>query len=132
MCSICKDVLVNFAIAHTEFMCPLRNSMYCCNCAKYGHLTKACPSKPSNVYTEPFYLEQLISAENIKEFNITSMTPIKYIKEDEQQLLEILDDDKVIASYLLSQSIKVPKGTSKRIALEKYAKLQNKRLVYIK
>ena len=133
MCTICKTILTDFAIEHTELMCPLRNSRYCSNCATYGHLTKGCPAKPSRFYTEPAYLEQLISAENLKEFNITSKTEIPYRnKKKEPQLLEIKDSDQVIASYLASQSIKVPKGSSKRTALENYAKLQNKRLVYVK
>lgn len=133
MCTICKTILTDFAIEHTELMCPLRNSRYCSNCATYGHLTRTCPAKPSRFYTEPAYLEQLISAENLKEFNITSKTEIPYRdKKKEPQLLEIKDNDQVIASYLASQSVKVPKGSSKRTTLENYAKLQNKRLVYLK
>jgi len=132
MCSLCKEVLIDFSISHTEKMCPLRNSRYCSNCAKYGHLTKKCPNKPSKNYTEPFYLEQLISAQNIKEFNINTMTPIDFTRKEEQQILEIKDSEYVISTYLESQSIKVPKGTSKRNILENYAKSLNKRLIYLK
>jgi hypothetical protein len=133
MCTICKPILTDFAIEHTELMCPLRNSRYCSNCATYGHLTRACPAKPSLFYTEPAYLEQLISAENLKEFNITSKTEIPYRERGEvQQLLEIKDNDQVIATYLSSQSVKVPKGCTKRSTLEKYAMLHNKRLIYLK
>ena len=51
--------------------------------------------------------------------------------EEPQQLLEIKDDDRVIAAYLGARAIKVPKGFTKRHTLEEYAKLQNKRVIYI-
>jgi len=132
MCSICKEVLQDFEIIHTEALCPLRNSRYCSYCAQYGHLTKSCPAKPSKMFREPAYLEQLIPPSDLKEFNITTKTPIKYKTPDEpQQLLEIKDDDKVIAAYLAARSIKAQRGFTKRQSLEEYAKLQNKRVVYI-
>ncbi len=132
MCSICKDILYDFTLEHIESRCPLRNSQYCSYCAKYGHLTKSCPSKPLRMFRKPAYLEQLIPYSDIKEFNITSKTPIKYKKSDEEQrLLEIKDDDKVIGAYLAARSIKIQKGFSRRDMLEDYAKNNNMRVVYI-
>ena len=133
MCSICLPVLQDFSIQHTEQLCPLRNSRYCSFCAQYGHLTKSCPAKPSRMFREPAYLEQLIPYSDLKEYNITSKTPIKYkhAAEQPQQLLEIKDDEKVIMAYLLARSIKIQKGFTKRQTLEEYAKLNNKRVVYI-
>lgn len=129
MCSICRDMLSDFSIDHSELLCPLRNSRYCSYCAKYGHLTKSCPAKPS--FREPTFLEQLIPPSDLKEYNITSKTPIKYIVEEERQLLEIKDDDKAISAYLASRSIKIQKGYTKRDTLEEHAKLSNKHLIYI-
>jgi hypothetical protein len=84
------------------------------------------------MFREPTYLEQLIPPTELKEFNITSKTRIKCkVPEEPQQLLEIKDDDKVIAAYLAARSIKVQRGFTKRHTLEEYAKLNNKRLVYI-
>jgi hypothetical protein len=84
------------------------------------------------MFREPAYLEQLIPYSDLKEYNITTKTPIKYKKPEEpQQLLEIKDDDKVITAYLLARSIKTQKGFTKRQTLEEYAKLNNKRVVYI-
>ena len=81
---------------------------------------------------EPAYLEQLIPPSELKEYKITTKTPIKYKTPDEpQQLLEIKDDDKVISAYLMARSIKIQKGFTKRYVLEEYAKLNGKRLVYI-
>jgi hypothetical protein len=132
MCSICKDILEDFAIEHIESKCPLRNSRYCSFCAQYGHLTKSCPAKPSRMFREPVFIEQLISPSDLKEYNITSKTPIKYKKSEEpQQLLEIKDDDKVILAYLMSHSIKIQRGYTRRQTLEEHAKLNNKRVVYV-
>ena len=129
MCTICIKTIPDFGVTHTELLCPLRNSRYCSYCAKTGHLTTMCPAKPA--FREPTYLEQLLPPSDLKKYNITSKTPIKYTFEEPQRLLEIKDNDKVIMAYLFSHSIKVQKGNSKRHTLEEYAKLNNKRLVYI-
>jgi hypothetical protein len=133
MCSICEQVLQDFSVSHTESLCPLRNSRYCSYCAQYGHLTKSCPAKPSIMFREPAYLEQLIPPSELKEYNITSRTPIKIGGKPEEikQLLEIKDDEKVIAAYLAARSIKLQKGYTKKQSLEEYAKLNNKRVVYM-
>ena len=131
MCSICKDVLQDYSIEHSEAICPLRNSRYCSYCAQYGHLTKSCPAKPSRVFREPAYLEQLIPYSDLKEQNITSRTPIKYKeKEEPQRLLKIKNDEQTINAYLVSQSIKTMKGYTRRQTLEEYAKINNMRVVY--
>jgi len=133
MCSICKDVLTNFAIEHIESRCPLRNSRYCSNCAKYGHLTGSCPALPSIMFREPAFLEQLICPSDLKEFGIITRTPIVYIVKDKpQRILEIKDNDKVIGSYLSARKIRPVKGKTKRNALEEYATLNNQRVVYVK
>ena len=132
MCSICKDVLQDFGIAHTEALCPLRNSRYCSYCAQYGHLTKSCPAKPPKSAREPAYLEQLIPYSDLKEFNITSKTPIRYTKKEEpQRLLEIKDNDQVIGAYLAARAIKIQRGFTRRQTLEEHAKLNNQRVVYV-
>lgn len=132
MCSICKDILQDFSIDHSENLCPLRNSRYCSYCAQYGHLTKSCPAKPSRMFREPAYLEQLIPYADLKEYGITSKTPIKCkIPDEPQQLLEIKDDDKVILAYLTARSIKIQRGFTRRQTLEEYAKLNNKRVIYV-
>ena len=66
----------------------------------------------------------------MKEYNITSRTPIPLTKKEEPpRLLEIMDDDRVIAAYLSARSIK---SKNKRHALEEYARKQNMRVVYLK
>ena len=133
MCSNCRDILQDFGIEHTVTLCPLRNSWYCSYCAIYGHLTKSCPAKPSILFIKPAYIEQLIPYLDLKEYNITSQTPIRTtLLEQEQRLLEIKDSDKVIAAYLGARSVKIQRGFTKRQALEEYAKIENKRVVYIR
>jgi hypothetical protein len=132
MCSNCTDILEDFSIEHTISLCPLRNSWYCSYCAIYGHLTKSCPAKPSILFREPAYIEQLIPYSDLKEYGITTQTSIRtQIIEKEQRLLEIKDNDKVIAAYLAARSVKIQRGFTKRQTLEEYAKLENKRVVYI-
>ena len=133
MCSICKQTLLDFSIEHTESACPLRNSRYCSTCAQYGHRTAECPDKTSPLFSEPAFLEQLIPPSILKEYNVTTLTPITTHKREEPQgILEIKDDNKVIAAYLSARSIKLLKKITKRHLLEEYAKLQNKRVVYVK
>jgi hypothetical protein len=132
MCSNCRDILQDFGIEHTVTLCPLRNSWYCSYCAIYGHLTKSCPAKPSILFRKPAYIEQLIPYLDLKEYNIISKTPIRApLLEQEPRLLEIKDSDKVIAAYLAARSVKIQRGFTKRQTLEEYAKLENKRVVYI-
>jgi hypothetical protein len=133
MCSNCKDILEDFGVEHIITLCPLRNSWYCSYCAIYGHLTKSCPAKPSILFLKPAYIEQLIPYLDLKEYNITTQTPIRTsLLEQEQRLLEIKDSDKVIGAYLAARSVKIQRGFTKRQTLEEYAKLENKRVVYIR
>jgi hypothetical protein len=133
MCSICKTILIGFGIEHEESNCPLRTSRYCSFCASYGHLTKSCPAKPSKMFREPIFIEQLIPSSLLQEYKITSKTLIKPLPLNEpQNLLEIQDDDKAIMEYLKSQSLKISKKSKdNRLTLEEYAKKQNRRLVYL-
>jgi hypothetical protein len=132
MCSICKPILKDVRISHSESVCPIRNSRYCSTCAQYGHLTASCPAKPSRYFTEPIFVEQLICPSDLKEFKITTRTPLPIsIREEPQRLLEIHDNDKTIAAYLSARSIK-GKGSNKRRILEEYAESIHKRVVYIK
>jgi len=133
MCSICKPVIKTKLVEHEEAFCPLRTSRYCSTCASYGHLTAACPAKPSRLFTEPCYLEQLISASDLKSFGITSRTPLPMQQDKtEEQILEIQDNDTVIAAYLAARSIKMRKGCTKKHILEEYAETIHKRVVYRK
>ncbi len=134
MCSICKDVLVQFELEHTEARCPLSASLYCSYCASFGHLTRNCKAKPSKRYTHPIYVEQLVGVEDLLEFGIRTKTPlpVREEKEPAPQLLEIKDNDPTIISFLQSKGIKPGKKGLLRVQLENYAKTEKLRVVYQK
>ena len=133
MCDYCLPILKTFGIPHEEAQCPLRMSMYCSNCAIYGHRRTECPAKPAARYTEPCYLEQLIPPSELLEYGITTRTPIHAtVPEPAPQLLEIQDNERVITAYLAARSVKIRKGQTKRQALQEYAMIQRKRVVYLK
>jgi len=132
MCSICRPTWKNVPMTHTETNCPIRNSRYCSYCASYGHLTKACPAPPPSRFTQPLYVEQLIPPSELKQYRITTLTPLPQIREDPpQQILEIQDNERAIAAFLAAHSVKPMKGCTKRHILEEYAKQINKRVVYL-
>jgi hypothetical protein len=130
-CTFCKSVLEDMVKPHTEDKCPLRRSYYCSACAVYGHLMSDCPAKPQAIYTEPAYLEQLISPCDLIEFKITSKTPIQAPKREfKHQLIEIRDNEMTIKTYLAMRGIKVQEGY--KDALYEYARCKNKRVIFIK
>jgi hypothetical protein len=69
MCTICSTTLINFGIKHEELDCPLRKSRYCSICARYGHLTKACPDqrKPRLLFIKDneITIKEFLSKHNI-------------------------------------------------------------------
>jgi hypothetical protein len=89
-------------------------------------------------------MEQLLSPSDLEEYKITSRTLLpKIIREEPPHLLEIEDNDKVIAAYLAARSIKLQQKPSKnrkvssktlsiRYTFEEYAKLNKMRVVYMK
>ena len=51
-CAFCVGILIDYKIKHTEDACPLRASLHCTYCCKYGHTTSKCPTPPpDSVYT---------------------------------------------------------------------------------
>lgn len=132
MCSLCRSAWSFIRIEHAEQHCPLRNSQYCSYCASYGHLTKKCPAPPSKRFTEPIYVEQLVPPSELKERQITTLTPLPVVHKDEpQRLLEIEDNDRAIVAYLAAHSVKPVKGVTKRHLLEEYAKVNAMRVIYV-
>jgi hypothetical protein len=69
----------------------------------------------------------------MKEYGITTRTllPASGVKEEPPRLLEIEDNDRIIATYLSVHSVKPVKGCTKRHLLEEYAKVNHMRVVYV-
>ena len=58
MCTICIRIMdASFSGSHTETDCPLRASMYCSICARYGHLQEKCPAA-SHYHPYILYIKQ--------------------------------------------------------------------------
>ena len=53
MCKFCSPILGNRTRCNNEQTCPLRQSAYCAQCAKYGHFLKDCSSKAIEELYEP-------------------------------------------------------------------------------
>jgi hypothetical protein len=79
------------------------------------------------------YVEQLLCPSDLKKYNITTRTPLPQPAEPEElpRYLRIQDNDKVIAGFLAMKGVKIPKGFTKRQALEEYAKQDRRRVVYV-
>jgi hypothetical protein len=82
-------------------------------------------------------VEQLIPCGLLKQYNITTQTLLPTVKspvESTRGFLEIKDDDRVIRAFLVARGQIGPRtenSTMIRDALMKYAKAENKRLIYI-
>jgi Na+-transporting NADH:ubiquinone oxidoreductase subunit NqrA len=87
-------------------------------------------------------MEQLVPINLLKQFNITSKTLLPEVKleksetetETETGFLEITNDDKIIKAFLISRGLIGPRtenSTLLRDALMKYAKTENKRLIFL-
>lgn len=142
MCDNCKYPPLTFrGDKHDSVACPFKTSQYCSWCAIYGHTNTACPAKPSKFYTEPCYVEQLLSATTLKQYNITSKTLLPDVKPMDiatatavTGFLEITNDDKIIKAFLVSRGLIGPRtenSTILRTALMNYAKGENKRLIFL-
>jgi len=140
MCDNCKYPPLSFrGDKHEPVACPFKTSQYCSWCAIYGHTNAACPAPPSKFYTEPCYMEQLIPVNLLKQFNITSKTLLPTTTlpsetEPSSGFLEITNDDKIIKAFLISRGLIGPRTENSillRDVLMKYAKTENKRLIFM-
>ena len=112
MCSRCVDKISTFYVKHKEAKCPLYASYYCGLCAKYGHLQATCPRQKSVLS------KKLVVAEEAVEV------------EDPKEVLEIKDDNQVIAAFLAARGLPVSKKAAEnRETLEEYAEDEDLELV---
>lgn len=144
MCDNCKYPPFSFrGDKHDLVACPFKTSQYCSWCAIYGHTNTTCPAPPSKFYTEPCYVEQLLPASILKQYNITSKTLLPTATPPEEttgttaatsEFIEITNDDKIIKAFLVSRGLIGPRtenSTLLRTALMNHAKAENKRLIFL-
>lgn len=112
MCSRCVDKISTFYVKHKEAKCPLYASYYCGLCAKYGHLQATCPRQKSVLSKKLVVAEEAVEVEGPKE------------------VLEIKDDNQVIAAFLAARGLPVSKKAAEnRETLEEYAEDEDLELV---
>lgn len=112
MCSRCVDKISTFYVKHKEAKCPLYASYYCGLCAKYGHLQATCPRQKAVLS------KKLVVSEEAVEI------------EDPKEVLEIKDDNQVIAAFLAARGLPVSKKAAEnRETLEEYAEDEDLELV---
>jgi len=130
-CRHCAEL--DFRSSHAETSCPFRASAYCFYCASFGHFSAECPDPPPREAVEPVYMEQLIPVRTLREYGITSRTPIALAgrPKPEPVYLEVQDDDYAIRSYLINKGIAVARDIKKnKIRLQAYANAIGQKLVY--
>jgi hypothetical protein len=113
MCSRCADKITTFYVKHKEASCPLFASYYCGLCAKHGHLQSTCPRQTA-------VLSKKLVPKHIDE---PEPTPT-------EKLLEIKDDNSVIAAYLAAKGLPVSKKQAEnRETLADYVEENDLKLV---
>lgn len=141
-CTDCREALPNFMIPHLPSACPVRNSLYCGFCSRYGHTSKTCDVAPPPWATKVTYVEQLVPTDAIKEYKITSKTPIDTHLGVPPPLtdkipngpdtIEIREDDKIIKAWLRARGVPATENHRKnKELLQQYADRHGRVLVYL-
>jgi hypothetical protein len=146
-CTACRKVMGNLVKAHTLERCPMQKALYCGLCAIYGHSPDDCPDIGAAAFREPEFMEQLVPASLLAEFNITSRTPLNVKRIPDftvhQKIVQVAETEDAIRAALVSYGEKpmICQGKGKREKrelIENKKKLQKimtaagKRLIFVK
>jgi hypothetical protein len=129
---------------HTTENCPFRMSVKCLKCCMKGHLTAECSMEIT--WKRPHYLEDLISDEDKKRWQITTRTPILHtpltpVNYTETALREIsktdtmrvINQDKKIRDFMRTNGVKtVHEQIENMRILTEWAIQQGKRIEFVK
>lgn len=105
-CLICKDILVDYTLTHTEEACPLRASLMCTYCNVSGHSNIGCPKEKAIRRVQVISIR---TGQQRPEMTRTC-TPHK-------PALDIRMDDRHISAYLRSQGIQPSQKPKKNLEL---------------
>jgi hypothetical protein len=83
MCTLCLAKGRRFLLKHEAESCPFQTTLYCSTCACYGHSFDKCPAPIPLVYTK--------------------VVPKKVCKPIEKPLLELVDNETILKSFLQSK-----------------------------
>lgn len=145
-CTACRATLGGLVKRHTADKCPLTAGSYCGLCASYGHSPSACPDAHTAAYREPHFLEQLVPATLLEEYNVRSRTmladcPVATLP-SEEAVWEVPETDEALRAALNTLGIKPmicqEKGrkeareiTENKKRLQKAADAKGIKIVYI-
>lgn len=135
MCSKCREIYKGIPVeAHPVSMCPVMKSYYCSYCQSYGHLTRDCADWETRIQREPFFVEQLISPKELKDYNITTLTPLPAAKKaiTYDSVWEVEDSDRMIRQLLMNAQKPISgKSKENRKRLQSLALERGKKLVFL-
>ena len=115
-------------------------------CAIYGHNEHNCPDQGMRVHREPVFLEQLIPAATLMEYEIQSQTPLSKspaIRVPQKAILEVPETEEAIRAALVAAGEKPmicqQKGRlggkeilENKKRLQKVADIYGRKLVFVK
>ena len=142
-CTECREILPNFMIPHLPTSCPVRNSLYCGFCSRYGHTSKTCDVAPPPWAKNVTYVEQLIPSDTLKQYKIKTKTPlcssipstIPGINEkipNGPETIELRDNDKLIKAWLRARGVPATENHRKnKELLQQFADRHGRVLVYL-
>ncbi len=138
-CKYCEKVLKGFP-KHKLNHCPFRKAMYCSYCSIKGHCTDECPSPPPSWATQPIYVEQLLSADDIKRYGITTKTLLPGLPAEDPltvsdlEVVEVVEDNKIMEAWLKARSV-TPIATKLKDKVKQvieWGNMNNKKVVFIR
>jgi len=138
-CKYCEKVLKGFP-KHKPTLCPFRKAMYCSYCSIKGHSTDDCPSPPPSWAIKPVYVEQLLSADEIKRYGIMTKTPLsgfcqeEPLRVDDLAIVEVVEDNKIMEAWLKARSV-TPIATKMKDKVKQvieWGNMNNKKIVFIR
>jgi len=146
-CNFCKQYLPALTAKqsnHGTENCPFRQSVKCQKCCMNGHLTTECSMNIT--WERPRYLEDLISDEDKRRWQITTKTPIIHTpltmanyqevanrEIPSSETLFVVNHDKKIRDYMKAKGIKtVHEQIENMRLLINWAIQQGKRIEFVK
>lgn len=143
-CNFCINHISLKQTNHTTENCPFRMSVKCLKCCMTGHLTAECSMEIT--WKRPRYLEDLISDEDKKRWQITTRTPILHtpltptnytetaLREiSKTDTMRVINQDKKIRDFMRTNGVKtVHEQIENMRILTEWAIQQGKRIEFVK
>ena len=143
-CNFCENYIPSIPSKHTTENCSFRMSVKCLKCCMSGHLTSECSMQIT--WKRPQFLEDLISDEDKKQWQITTQTPILHspltstnytetaLREiPKTDTLRVINQDKKIRDFMRTNGVKtVHEQIENMRIITEWAIQQGKRIEFVK